>query len=153
MLTGAIPLEQPSDDNDEYQHWLHNDYDHDHNLWEKIDSVIINLLRQILIDDPLKRAKVNDIKNHIWMSKNYRRQEKISFFNKSIEEKPKIKQEKVLCLVSCGIGFPHLLHRLANNSSLQATQKNYKCSICSTSYLLFTIKDSFQKKMPTIIGS
>ncbi|CAF4702906.1 unnamed protein product [Rotaria sp. Silwood1] len=69
MLTGELPWDQPSYQNPEYKRWLDRDYYH--NPWKKIDNMILNLLRRILIHDPGQRAKVNDIQSHRWISKVY----------------------------------------------------------------------------------
>ncbi|CAF4899201.1 unnamed protein product, partial [Rotaria sp. Silwood1] len=48
----------------EYKPWLDGDYNN--SPWEKIDSIIFNLLRVILIDNPTQRAKIIDIQSHQW---------------------------------------------------------------------------------------
>ncbi|CAF1500922.1 unnamed protein product [Adineta ricciae] len=69
MLTGELPWDQPSYQNPEYKRWLDRDYYH--NPWKKIDNMILNLLRRILIHDPAQRARVPDIQSHKWMLKVY----------------------------------------------------------------------------------
>ncbi|CAF1999859.1 unnamed protein product [Rotaria magnacalcarata] len=69
MLTGELPWDQPSYQNPEYKRWLDRDYYH--NPWKKIDNMILNLLRRILVHDPAQRARVIDIQSHKWMSKIY----------------------------------------------------------------------------------
>ncbi|CAF3080641.1 unnamed protein product [Rotaria sp. Silwood2] len=64
-----LPWDQPSYQNPEYKRWLDRDYYH--NPWKKIDNMILNLLRRILIHDPGQRAQVIDIQSHRWMSKVY----------------------------------------------------------------------------------
>jgi len=69
MLTGELPWDQPAQTNAEYSRWMQGHYFN--NPWKKIDNMILNLLRRILIHDPVHRARVCDIQSHKWMSKIY----------------------------------------------------------------------------------
>ncbi|CAF3339468.1 unnamed protein product, partial [Rotaria sp. Silwood2] len=92
MLTGVFPWAEASDQIPEYKRWLDGDYNN--SPWENIDSIIFNLLRVILIDNPTRRAKIVDIQNHQWLSKIYPKVAKLPLNVSTISNKRSIDNDE-----------------------------------------------------------
>ena len=90
MLTGELPWDKPTADQQEYNNW--KDLKYALNPWKKIDNLPLSLLRKVLMPLPSKRYTLGQIQNHVWMKKKFREGE-----------------ENVLARSSCsGQGFKRL---------------------------------------------
>ncbi|KAH7729010.1 Protein CHK-1 a [Aphelenchoides avenae] len=65
LLTGELPWEQPYDDCELYQNWVHA-RDFTRRPWSKIGTHELSLLKAMLCVDVEKRASVRRIKTHPW---------------------------------------------------------------------------------------
>jgi len=70
MLTGELPWDKPTADQQEYNNW--KDLKYALNPWKKIDNLPLSLLRKVLMPLPSKRYTLGQIQNHVWMKKKFR---------------------------------------------------------------------------------
>jgi len=70
MLTGELPWDKPTPDQQEYMNWKDLKYSVD--PWKKIDNLPLSLLRKVLTPHPSRRYKLDQIKNHIWVKKKFK---------------------------------------------------------------------------------
>ncbi|XP_065898182.1 serine/threonine-protein kinase Chk1-like [Dysidea avara] len=69
LLSGELPWDKPSKDNQEYQQWsVHNFFI---SPWNKISNEPLALLKKMLRISPAKRYTIEQIKKHIWYKKKY----------------------------------------------------------------------------------
>jgi len=74
MLTGELPWDKPTTDQEEYNNWKDLKYSVD--PWKKIDNLPLSLLRKVLMPLPSRRYKLDQIQNHIWVKKTFKDCEK-----------------------------------------------------------------------------
>ncbi|XP_054168772.1 serine/threonine-protein kinase Chk1-like [Oppia nitens] len=67
LLAGELPWDQPTDDCEAYRDWI--DSDITSYPWNKIDSLVLSLLRKILCPNVTKRYTLTQIRNHHWFKK------------------------------------------------------------------------------------
>ncbi|XP_059398572.1 serine/threonine-protein kinase Chk1 [Carassius carassius] len=70
MLAGELPWDQPSENCQEYLHWLENKIYL--TPWKKIDAVPLSLLSKILLQNPEDRFTIPEIKKHRWFSRSFK---------------------------------------------------------------------------------
>jgi len=70
MLTGELPWDKPTGDQEEFNNWKDLKYSLD--PWKKIDNLPLSLLRKVLMPLPSKRYRLDQIENHIWVKKKFK---------------------------------------------------------------------------------
>ncbi|XP_029155770.1 serine/threonine-protein kinase grp isoform X2 [Nylanderia fulva] len=65
LLAGELPWDQPLAECPEYVAWKERKY-MSLTPWKKLDNSSLALIRKILMDSPLVRYKISDIKQHRW---------------------------------------------------------------------------------------
>lgn len=69
LLTGQTPWELPSLEDEDFVFFIQNDGNLNWGPWSKIEFTHLNLLRKILQPDPVKRATLEALKAHPWISR------------------------------------------------------------------------------------
>ncbi|XP_013400239.1 serine/threonine-protein kinase Chk1-like [Lingula anatina] len=70
LLAGELPWDEPTYGCQEYSDW--KDCKITLSPWNKIDNLALSLLRRVLVENPLKRMTIPQIKAHQWFNKRFK---------------------------------------------------------------------------------